>query len=70
MIIGDNVSDIKYVEAWVVWSDVGMLIARLAEAQRRFQKVKAEAEKSADAFDEAFEEVRTIERLLVKAIND
>ena len=70
MIIGDNVSDVKHVEAWVVWSDVGMLIARLADAQGKFQNVKEEAEKSAAAFDEAFEEVRMIEHLLVKAIND
>ncbi len=70
MVVSDNPEDVRHVEAWVVWSDVGMLIARLAEAQRRFQRVKAEAERSADAFDEAFEEVRTIERLLVKAIND
>ena len=70
MIISDNPGDVRHVEAWVVWSDVGMLIARLADAQGKFQNVKEEAEKSAAAFDEAFEEVRTIERLLVKAIND
>ena len=70
MVIGDNVADVKHVEAWVVWSDVGVLIARLVEAQKRLQVVKSETEQSAAAVNDAIGEVRTIERCLVRAIND
>ena len=70
MVIGDNVADVKRVEDWVVWSDVGVLIARLVDAQKRLQAVKSEAEKSTAAVNEAADEVRTVQRLLVRAIND
>ena len=39
LIVSDNVADVKHVEDWVVWSDVGVLIARLAEAQKRALEV-------------------------------
>lgn len=70
LIVSDNVADVQHVEAWVVWSDVGVLIARLVEAQKRLQAVKSEAEKSAVSVNDAIGEVRTIERCLVRAIND
>ena len=70
MVIGDNVNDVEHVEAWVVWSDVGVLIARLIDAQKRLHAVKSEAEKSTVAVNEAINEVHTVQRLLVRAIND
>ncbi|MEO5333842.1 MAG: hypothetical protein H7839_17655 [Magnetococcus sp. YQC-5] len=70
VVISDNSAQIKEIEAWVVWSDVGMLIAHLAQAQWRLQKIQEDAERSASAFDKAFDEVRTIERLLIQAINN
>ncbi|MEO5363843.1 MAG: SWIM zinc finger family protein [Magnetococcus sp. DMHC-8] len=70
LVVSDNVADVKRVEAWVVWSDVGVLIARLVEAQKRLQAVRGEAEKSAVAVNEAADEVRTVQRLLVRAINE
>ncbi|MBF0400740.1 MAG: SWIM zinc finger family protein [Magnetococcales bacterium] len=70
MVISDNAAELRVVEAWVVWSDIGILIARLAQAQWRLQQVKQDAERSANSFDTAYEEVRTIKRLLVQAIND
>ena len=70
MVVSGNVADVKHVEAWVVWSDVGVLIARLIDAQKRLHAVKSEAEKSTAAVNEAINEVRTVQRLLVRAIND
>ncbi|MEO5355095.1 MAG: hypothetical protein H7835_18060 [Magnetococcus sp. XQGC-1] len=70
LVVSDNVADVKRVEVWVVWSDVGGLMARLVEAQKRLQAVRGEAEKSAAAVNEAADDVRAVQRLLVQAIND
>jgi hypothetical protein len=70
LVVSNNLADVKHVEAWVVWSDVGMLITRLVEAQKRLQAARSEAEKATAAVNEAVDEVRTVQRLLVRAINE
>jgi hypothetical protein len=69
-VVSNNVAQVRHVEAWVVWSDVGALITRLVEAQKRLQAARGESEKSTAALNEADDEVRTVQRLLVRAINE
>lgn len=68
-VISENTADVKQVQSWLAWTDVGQAINAVTQAQKKLKNAEKDLEKATENLKEAEEAAITTRQQLIQAMS-
>lgn len=69
-VISENTADVKQVQSWLAWTDVGQAINEITQAQKELKDAEKDLEKATNRLKEAEQAAVSAKQHLIQAMNN